>query len=149
MNSFWRLIKRCRNSNSSPNISIRKPDGKVVNEVNEVLDVWRTHFTNLGTPKTKPNFDDAHFRAVTDFAKQYNEGRYVDDNFLNAPFTNLEIELALKNLNLGKAAGFDMVTAEHFVHAGRNLIDVLRILYNAIVTSEYIPSCFRITDSAF
>ena len=143
MNSFWRLIKRCRNSNSSPNISIRKPDGKVVNEVNEVLDVWRTHFTNLGTPKTKPNFDDAHFRAVTDFAKQYNEGRYVDDNFLNAPFTNLEIELALKNLNLGKAAGFDMVTAEHFVHAGRNLIDALRILYNAIVTSEYIPSCFR------
>ena len=86
-NSYWRLIKRCRNSNSSSNISISNAGGVVVNQVNDVLEVWQSHFANLGTPKTKPNFDEEHFRMVTNFTKLYNEGKVVDDNFLKSHFS--------------------------------------------------------------
>ena len=142
-NSFWHLVKRCRNTGDSTNIAIARPDGSVVNEVKEVLDVWRTHFANLGTPKLKPNFDDRHFRTLSEFIKNYNNSNVIDDNFLSIPFTLEEVRKAVKTLNLGKAAGFDLVTAEHVVNADEHLTEVLLILYNSIVDLEVIPICFR------
>ena len=142
-NSFWRLLKRCRNTNDSCNISIKRSDGVVVNEVDDVLEVWREHFASLGTPKNKPNFDDDHFRAVTDFIGRYNAGKNIDDDFLLVPFSIDEINGALKNLNRGKAAGYDLVSAEHVVFAGGNMADILLLLYNAIADLEVIPACFR------
>ena len=142
-NAFWQLIRRCRNSNSSTSISIRNANGTVVNQVEEVLEVWRSHFANLGTPKTKPNFDDDHFRTITAFTRVYNDGRVMDDNFLDASFTDVEIHGALKKLNLGKDAGFDRVSAEHVINAGEYVIEPLRRLYNSITELEIIPSCFR------
>ena len=142
-NSFWRLIKRCRNSDGAANIAIRDHRGVVVSEVNAVLGVWRRHFANLGTPQNKTNFDDQHYNAVTEFVRLYNEGRANDDNFLNDPFSIEEIRTALSNLNRGKAPGADMVSAEHIVYAGECIEQVLMFLYNSIVTLEDIPSCFR------
>ena len=142
-NSFWRLVKRCRNSSDSSNISISRPDGSVVNEVKEVLEVWRSHFANLGTPKHKPNFDDRHFEAVTELVKTYNDSDNIDDDFLNNPFTLDEINSAIKTLNRGKAAGFNLITAEHVIYADENITEVLLSLYNAIVDLEVIPICFR------
>ena len=103
-NSFWRLVKRCRNSCGSTNISIKRLDGVVVNNLPDVLEVWRHHFTNLGTPKNKDNFDDVHFREVTNFVRLYNDGNVMDDDFLSEPFTVEEIRSAVKSLNKGKAA---------------------------------------------
>ena len=142
-NSFWQLVKRCRNSGDQSNIAITGGNGVVVNEVKEVLEVWKTHFSNLGTPKQKPNFNDGHFRRVSDFVRNYNVNDTLNDEFLNTPFTYAEISTALKTLNRGKAAGFDLVTAEHIVHANGDLVEVLLILYNAIVDLEVIPICFR------
>ena len=142
-NSFWQLVKRCRNSGDQSNISITGGNGVVVNDVNAVLEVWKVHFTNLGTPKQKPNFDDGHFRRVTDFVRNYNVNVTPNDEFLNTPFTLDEIRAALKNLNRGKAAGYDLVTAEHVIHTNCDLIEILLILYNAIVDLEVIPICFR------
>ena len=142
-NSFWRLVKRCRNTKGSSNISIKRQDGLVVNEVSAVLEVWRNHFANLGTPKDKPNFDEDHFRFVTEFARRQNEARTHDDEFLNTPFTVEDVREAIKNLNRGKAAGYDKVTAEHICYADEIMVNVLFLLYNAILDFEYIPECFR------
>ena len=114
----------------------------MVNDVNDVLDVWKVHFTNLGTPKQKPNFDNRHFHRVTEFVRNYNANDTPVDEFLNTPFTLNEIQAARKNLNRGKAAGFDLVTAEHLVHAHGDLTEIHLILYNAIVDCEVIPICF-------
>ena len=111
-----------------PNIAIKKHDGVVVNEVAKVLEVWRRHFANLGTPKSKPNYNDEHFRTVTSFVERYSEGRDMDDDFLRAPFSIDEAQLATKTLNRGKAAGHDMITAEHIVHADPRISEILSIL---------------------
>ena len=143
-NSFWQLVRRCRGSGSISNIAIKKHDGVVVNEVDEVLEVWRKHFANLGTPKSKPNYNDEHFRTVTSFVERYSEGRDMDDDFLRAPFSIDEIRFAIKTLNLGKAAGHDMITAEHIVHADPLISEVLSVLYNYILDLEVVPETFRI-----
>ena len=80
-NSFWRLVKRCRNTEGTTNIAIKKDDGSVVNDVGAALDVWRTHFANLDTPKNKDNFNEEHYHVVTEFVRLQNEGRTVNDEF--------------------------------------------------------------------
>ena len=142
-NSFWRLVKQCRNSCGSTNISIKRLDGVVVNNLPDVLEVWRRHFANLGTPKNKDNFDDVHFREVTNFVRLYNDGNVMDDDFLSDPFTVEEIRSAVKSLNKGKAAGFDQITAEHIAFANDSIEIILQFLYNAIRAHEVIPKCFR------
>ena len=143
-NSFWRLIRRCRKSGDNSNIAIRGTNGVVVNEVHEVLEVWRNHFAALGTPKDKPNFDDEHLRQVTNFVIFYNEDRVMDDNFLNVPFNISEIRNAIKTLNKGKAAGFDQISLEHILYADKSIEGILHTLYNLIREHEAIPTCFRI-----
>ena len=142
-NSFWHLLRKCRSAGDNSNISIRGVNGVVVSEVRDVLEVWRRHFANLGTPKDKPTFDNAHYRMVSTLVHQYNDGDGLDDTFLTAPFSISEIRVAIKNLNTGKAAGFDMVTAEHLLYADSIIEDVLLTLYNMVREHEVIPSCFR------
>ena len=148
-NSFWRLVKRCRNSSGTSSITIKGHDGVIVNVVDAVLEVWRSHFANLGTPKAKANFDDQHFRLISEFVRLQNEGRGLDDEFLNIPFSIEDIRTAINNLNRGKAAGYDRVSAEHIVFAGECMENVLFLLYNAIIDLEYIPVCFRSPNTPF
>ena len=117
-NSFWRLLKRCRNSCGSTNISIKRPDGDVVNNLPDVLEVWHCHFATLGIPKNNANYDERHHHEVTDFVETYNNGIIIDDDFLSQAFTSDEIRCALRNLNKGKAAGYDQISAEHIIYAG-------------------------------
>ena len=65
-NAFWRLLKKARNSGGVESASIRNREERVVYEIDEVLDVWKSHFSGLGTPSMDPNFDDEHFARVCD-----------------------------------------------------------------------------------
>ena len=64
-------------------------------------------------------------------------------DFINTPFTTNEVLDAIKNLNCNKAPGFDGVTSEHLRHGGIALAELLRKMYNACITREYIPCNFR------
>ena len=66
-----------------------------------------------------------------------------EDLFLQEDFSESEIHNALKTLKKGKAAGFDGLTAEHLVHAGYRIVDILSLIYNSITKYEYIPTNFR------
>ena len=81
---------------------------------------------------------------VSDFIHRCNDGVEMDDNFLTAPFNINEIRTTIKNLNTGKAAGFDLVTTEHVLYADGSIEDVLLVLYNMVRDHELIPTCFRI-----
>ena len=50
---------------------------------------------------------------------------------------------AINMLHLNKAPGYDEVTTKHVKYAGPVLVDLLCTLYNAILSSEYIPQCFK------
>ena len=49
----------------------------------------------------------------------------------------------LKGINSGKTPGLDGVTKEHLTFAGKKMFEVLCLIFNWIVVSEYIPINFH------
>ena len=142
-NAFWRVVKKARGSRGVSSIAIKNRAGKVVYEVPEVLEVWRNHFAQLGTPVDSPIYDRGHFEMVTRQVALYNSMR-DDDDFSDAPFTCDEVQRAIKTLNKGKACGADNISAEHLCYGGEAMVRILCTLYNMIRELEYIPKCFRV-----
>ena len=108
-----------------------------------MLEVWRNHFANLGTPRVSDSFDEAHFQDVSNFVRAYNISDTNDDNFLVEPFLLEEVKGGIRTLNKGKAAGFEDITAEHLAFGGESVAMILCTLFNMIREIEYVPTCFR------
>ena len=142
--SFWNHIRACRKGPSSKSLVIKREDGVVIDRLDEVLEVWRKHFSKLGTPKQSDSFDDDHYRTVSEFIEQYNKGNNCNDTFLQNPFSVEKLDAAIKSLNNGKAPGFDKIVSEHIKFAGKETRDFLCSLYKRIREIEYIPKCFRL-----
>ena len=58
------MLKRERGGHSGKTPSIKNPEGKVVHNVQEILEVWKKHFAKLGTPDESNNFDNDHLNRV-------------------------------------------------------------------------------------
>ena len=142
-NNFWRLVKKARGSKGVDSISIPNADGRVVYEAEDVLNVWKSHFVGLGTPKMDAQFDHGHFVHVTEQVQLYNCSSDVD-TFLRDPFSEEEVGAALKKLNKGKASGIDGISAEHLCYGGQPMVRFLCTLYNCVRELEYIPKGFRL-----
>ena len=115
----------------------------MVNDINDVLEVWRSHFAALGQEVDSPAYDKVHFDAISQFANNYNLSQVNDDIFLANPIHVDVIRKAVKSLNLGKSPGFDKVSSEHVAFGGPKLMQVLCVIFNMIIDIEYIPECFR------
>ena len=89
-----------------------------------------------------PSFDQDHYKNVMNSVEGWAKLDDRDD-FLMNDFTHEDIKIAMKKLNANKAPGLDGVTKEHLIHAGKELVDILVILYKWILQIEYIPSVFR------
>ena len=139
---FWGLLKKTKSGNQIKVNTIRNQQGKVVYETDEILEVWRSHFDRLSTPKFSDSFDDAHFQYVT---RRIREFRALDDEspFLSDPITECEVENAVRKLNNNKAPGYDGITSEHIKYAGHPLVRILCLLYRHCIRSEYIPLSLR------
>ena len=142
-NRFWQIVKRYRKTEQTKTIAVRDPGGKVVHEIKDVIPVWKNHFSNLCSPKQDGMYDPTHHTNVTKKVNEWGQGNDFDA-FLDTPFTNREVENVIKQLNKGKSAGVDMVTAEHLQNAGGSLINILTVIYNRIVELEFIPTNFRL-----
>ena len=141
-NSFWRLLRHVRDNGKISISAIKNKRGKVVHDVNEILEVWKNHFSSLCTPRTLPHYDEQHRErvctAVDDWANQMD-----NDPFTNESFTKDEIRYAIKKLNSGKSPGYDGVSKEHIVAAGDGVVDFLFLLMSWVPQIEYIPVNLR------
>ena len=141
-NIFWRFLKRCRNSRGSKTLAIRNEAGKVLYDIEGVLDVWKTHFQKLCLPKDCDSYDKEHFDMVNEAVRVLN-ATDDGDEFLKIPMTEAEVGKAISKLHTGKACGYDNVSAEHLKYAGQQMVEVLTILFNRLIAMEYIPVNFR------
>ena len=64
-NSSWYLLQISLKTLGSKSLAIKHPNSVVFYRLEKVLDVWKNHFTKLGTPKESGSFDEKHFRNVT------------------------------------------------------------------------------------
>ena len=65
------------------------------------------------------------------------------DRFLKDPFTYDEVKCALKRLHTKKAPGVDGISTEHIIYAGDSMVTVLLLLFNLVVSLEYVPDNLR------
>ena len=64
-NTFWKKVRRSRQSSQNDVYAIRKPSGKVVYDIESVVNVWRDHFEQISLPRESSNFDPVHYENVT------------------------------------------------------------------------------------
>ena len=141
-NRFWGMVKNAKQQTHSENFAIKNSQEKVVHNIKDVIEAWKEHFSKLASKKSEPQYDDDHYKRVTASVKEWAN----DDDpgmFLDIPFEKDEISKAVNKLNKGKAAGCDLVTAEHLQNAGPNMITLLTLVYNRLLEIEYIPTNFR------
>ena len=114
---FWKSLKHARTPHSSKSLAIRNSNEKVVHDLDEVLEVWRSHFAKLCTPKFDPNLDKDHFNMVNTVVRDLCDSR--------------------------KAPGVDGISTEHVVFAGDVMVGILLLLLNLIIDREYVSENLR------
>ena len=113
-----------------------------VHEVKEILEVWKVHFSKLGTPAQSDNFDKEHFDRVNSRIRELIRSE-DNDVFTQEHISFKEVVDGVNRLNSGKAPGFDGVTKEHIYNAGYPLVRLLVLLCNWVLDTEHIPINFR------
>ena len=140
-NVFWRLLKRERDGPRVRTPSIKNKHGKVVHEVNDILDVWKLPFSSLGIPAESANFDEDNFTRVNDKIAELAASKDTDE-FTRDYISTKDVHDSILLLNSGKAPGFDNVTKEHVCNAGHSAYRVISLPFNWILDTEYIPINF-------
>ena len=140
--SFWRVFKRSTKPGKSSIHAIKSKEGKIVYEVDEILEVWCEHFDALSTPKDSEAFCSENYKHVTATVREFVRTDDISP-FLENPVCELEVSDAIRKLNSGKAPGHDGITSEHLKMAGDMLVKVLCGLFNMCISKEYIPINFR------
>ena len=141
-NKFWRLVKSARQTKQSSTLAIKNRQGSVVNDIEDVVEAWRDHFSHLSLKKDDPSFDNRHYENVTRSVKDWYSER-DGDKFIEIPFSREEVVKAINKLNKGKSTGCDAISAEHLQYAGDSLATILTNIFKRVAELEYIPQNFR------
>ena len=123
-NVFWRMLRKTRDGPKVKVPSVKDKQGRVKHDLKDILEIWRTHFSNLATPKDDPDYDNDHFEHVTTRVSDWCVNNDMDE-FCREPFSRDEISKGIRKLNGGKSPGHDFITKEHLMNAGPSLIYLL------------------------
>ena len=135
---LFRMVKRANGVDAEPTLvlcvdgTIYKGDG--------LLHAWAKYFKTLATPLDS-NFDLEFYEHISEQYSGIGDIPLDIDDF--TPFTIEEVTEVVLSLKLNKAAGPDDIDPKHLRYGGEALIGALVILFNAIVSSGYIPTVFR------
>ena len=111
---YWKILKSIKNKHT-----VKPPD----------LQTLHNYFKDLNTNNTDDG--DINISQVTDNIAQ-NEN-------LNAPFTEDEIQKSIRNLKNNKSPGIDNVLNEYIKCTQTVLLPIYVKLFNLILSSGYIP----------
>ena len=141
-NTFWGMLRKTKTAGKLTTSAIKNKYGKVVHDLDQVLEAWRSHFSSLCQPRDSPTYDKTHFNNVSTCVREWLL-KSDKDEFLESEFSKDEIRNAISKLNSGKAPGHDSITKEHLIAAGETIVDWLYMIFKWILKIEYIPINFR------
>lgn len=140
--SFQRIMSKRRKQRGMQTKSL-KIDGKLIDEPDDLRNVWKEHYSQLYTPKLNPEYDESFLNYVTSCVKRYeNESYFTDYDALDDIFTVEEVNNTIVQLPNGKSSGPDGLTYEHIKYGGIALITLLTTILNAITSLETVPKDF-------
>ena len=116
-------------------------NGKVVSDQNELLEVWRQHFSRL----SKSRGDEVPELLVQKekMASLELKSIWNEEGLLDIPFSLEEVKGAITKLKRKKAAGPDGVVAEHLIAGGDAVSLWLKGILNAVIEMEKIPAVLK------
>ena len=101
-----------------------------------IAQVFKDYFSKTCVP----NNTDLHSVHKDEFFKKFE--KYPIFNESNHLFTTEDIEVALSKLKRGKAVGLDDLSVEHLIYAHPCLIISIKILFNLMLLSGFVPEEF-------
>ena len=80
---FWQMIKPKRTIRSGSDFIL---NGRVVSSDNDILEMWVSHFENLGKPSAEPHYDEGFKECIDGEVKHIlkkclNSLSYIEDIF--------------------------------------------------------------------
>ena len=138
---FWQMIKPKRTIRSGSHFIL---NGRVLSSDIDILDIWVSHFENLGKPSTEPHYDE-------DF-KEYIDGKvkHILQKCLNSSsciediFGFEKVKKVCLNLPCNKAGGIDNTAYEHLKFGRKQLWQVLSDLFVFMYSTHNVPSSLKI-----
>ena len=76
--------------------------------------------------------------------------KYVGDTTYSMKSIDIYmVDYIVNQLQTGKAVGLHRLSAEHLKHSHPILISILKILFNVMIRTNYVPNAFAIMVSQF
>ena len=136
---FHKLINHQR---KTPNTDCHEliENGILHSNIDDVLDLWTKHFTQLTTPQENPEFDETT-KALVDESILLIEAKLHRYPEIPAEISRGEVfdAIHVRSLNLGRAKDIHGIKAEHLHHADLEVLDPLVNLFNSILRQGQSP----------
>ena len=139
---FWQMIKPKQTIRSGSHFIL---NGRVLSTDIDILDMWDSHFKNLGKPSTEPHYDE-DFKEYIDgkvkhiiLQKCLNSSSCIEDIFRFE-----KVKKVCLNLPCNKAGGTDNTAYEHLKFGGKQLWQVLSDLFVSMYSTHNVPSSLKI-----
>lgn len=138
---FYRLINRNRNGSAKTTACIRK-DGEEYYSLDGQRKCFTKYFEDLSIPKDE-GYDSA-FLELTNVREQLITQICDHDCTEFEPILESEVNVAIKQLNTGKAADEFGLVAEQLKCSKDILVPLITSTFNQIVTNKSVPDVFRV-----
>ena len=125
--SFYKKMKRLTDNRIAPMSTILDERGQPLQKKEEKLEWWKQHFGKVLNVQNKVEanvLEDLEDHSETDTSQ----------------LTREEVELAVKKLQNGKAAGEDEIVAEMLKSGGEVMIDWLLEILQEVWETKQLPS---------
>ena len=129
LREFYSTLREVYGPRSKSTHQIRSKNGQLLTTDNEIKGRWVEHFSDLLNIET-----DADQEVLNEL-----EQMPVDES-LAEPFSEDELDKAIKNMKPGKSPGPDGILPETIIHGGCVLKNHLLTIFNFFWITEFIPS---------
>lgn len=137
----WNIINSfVKSSSCKDSVNELEIDGKIVTDTHIIADTLNTHFSQIGLEIVK-EIETEKKNIVSDVI--LNE--ITCDNSIYLELTNeLEIGDIIMNLKRGAAPGKDGITVENLINIKENIVKILTVLVNDVLTTGIFPEELKI-----
>ena len=126
---FWRSVSKINAKTPPRPSSVNGCNGDA-----NIVEMWRKHYKDL--------FNDVHDNKDQNFVEEMIDScNYVND-FIVSPN---DIRCAISKLQMGKAAGSDLLSAEHYIYASDKVSVLLSMCFTAMLVHSFCPN--RISET--
>ena len=112
-------------------------ENETITDQTEIVEEFRKYFSTLASSCIDPQLSSSEIEAY------HSSSYHNDDEILKNEISVKEVTAAIIKLKMGKSAGPDGLSLEHFRYGGPFLTLWITKLLNRIIVLEEIPSCMK------